>query len=95
MFADLLAHWTPLAIGSAIISGVALGWVFAATASEVPTKVVAFRIGALGLLWYIGQLAAAWSAWGTFDSTLARLLLYLGAFVVPATVTYALIERRR
>lgn len=92
---QMLILLTLPAIAVAIVSGVSFGMVVHTLRSNVEVRVTTWLAVALGLCWYLPQMAqlAAVNAspWATFS----KLVLYLGGFVLPMWVTLCVQARRR
>jgi hypothetical protein len=96
---ELLTFWSPLAIVTALGSGVAMAIVITHLRPTADVRLTAFLGYVLGVLWYAPQViqrlldptAPEGSGW----RTVGTMLLYLVGFATPLAATLTIHARRR
>ena len=82
-----LALITPVAIITAVGSGIAFALVVHALRPTADVRLIAFLCIVLACLWYLPQWAALFFVDGTGYGTLGRMTLFLLGFALPMHLT--------
>lgn len=85
---------TPVAIVTAILSGIAFAWVLHRLQPAASAPLVTYLLVTVAALWYVPQAAQLWAVNGTGFGTLGRMSLFLVGFIVPAHLTLRWLQRR-
>ena len=85
---------TPVAIVTAIGSGIAFAWVIHRLRADASARLVTYLVVVLGVVWYVPQAAQLGLAGGgTPWATLGRMTVFLLGFTVPMHLTLRLLQR--
>lgn len=84
---QLLALITPVAVTTAVVSGIAFALVIHALRPTADTRLVTYLVVVLAFLWYAPQWAALFFTEGTGWGTLGRMALFLVGFTAPMWLT--------
>lgn len=85
--AQYLALITPVAVGTAIASGIAFALVIRALRPDADARLITYLTIVLSALWYLPQWAALFFTEGTGWGTLGRWSLFIVGFVLPMHLT--------
>ena len=89
---------TPLAIATAVISGIALGWTVHRLRPRIDRRLTTYIALIMALLWYLPSVAQSVIDSGDSPSypwgALSKLLLFVFGYLLPASWTLRLLQRR-
>ena len=96
---ELLRFWTPLAVVTAAVSGVAMALVITHLRPTVDTRLTSFLAFVLGVLWYAPQVIQRFADPAALEHaglrTIGTFGLYMLGFAVPFALTLTLHRRHR
>lgn len=85
---------TPVAIITAIGSGIAFAWVIHHLRADASARLVTYLVVVLGVIWYVPQaMQLGLAGGGTPWATLGRMTVFLLGFAVPMHLTLRLLQR--
>jgi len=93
VFDQYLVLITPVAIVTAIGSGIAFGWVLHHLRADANSRLVAYLVVVLGVVWYVPQAAQLAFDGGTPWATLGRMTVFLLGFTLPMHLTLRWLQR--
>ncbi len=84
---QFLVLLTPVAVVTAIGSGIAFALVIHGLRPTADPRLITFLVVVLSVLWYGPQFAALWFVDGSGYGTLGRWALFLAGFTAPMWLT--------
>lgn len=95
---EVLAFWTPWAIATAMVSGIAMALVVHHLTANVRPSLTTLLVVTLGVLWYVPQIIQrafdAAAPDGSETRAVGTFLLFLVGFALPMSATLHLLHRR-